>query len=481
MNIYISNRQNRIIASASNDLPNGTKILSDTFTDDVETGVKTLDITLIADEKIRESAIVGNFVLVGGTDLQPNDYLLFQIITASFDASSYELTLYCEDAGMDLINRIVGEWKPTSDPTLDDAVVKILGSNYGGWTINYEIPKTTTKGASNFDYSSEESALTRLQSVVEKFGGELFFSYDINGLDVLSRTINIVNHRGSDAAVRVFQYGTDVANIVVKKSIEELATAYVLYGADDKPLSKFGDYATYRDMEITPETTALFSGQRKHTYQVSGNTLRLVGRSAMWGSMIDSDGTISQVKKTEYKSAKNLISYALRELEKHVEAISTYDVEFFGVPEGIKIGDTIKIADDYDEIYLEARVLSWEYSDTTADFSATLGDFVELKGSKAQAVVIPELESKLAILSLNSSSGLIGRGGLDTTITATLYRGDSVITSSLELADGERLVWYEDGEEITDDRVDDFAVQVSISEGKTYTCELVNEEDETDE
>ena len=390
MNIYISNRQNRIIASASNDLPQGNKIIADRFSDDVSTGVKTLEITFTATRQIRECAVPGNFVLVGGTDIEPDAYLLFQIITATFDTASAEVSLYCEDAGMDLINKTVGEWKPTADVTIESAMITILGTDLGGWTINYNVPKSTKKGATYFDYTSEESALTRLQSVLEKFECEMYFTYDIKGLDIIQRTINILNARGDASAPRVFHYGTDVENIVERQSIEELATAFILYGQDangsEKALKSFSDYATYKDMTITPSTST-FSGKRKHTYKISGNKVYCTDASSLWGSVLAPDGEVSQVKKTEYKNAKTLIAYALTEIEKHIDTAVEYDVTFYDMPNDINVGDTIRIADDIDDTYLEARILAWEYSDTNVDFRITLGNFVELKGSKAEAVI----------------------------------------------------------------------------------------------
>ena len=399
MNIYIANRQGRVVASASNLLPKSNSIISDTITDDVVSGVKTLELSLLETKEIKEFAIPGNFILVGETKMSSDGFLMFQIITATHNRSEYSVSIYAEDVGMDLINRQVGSWKPTGDVTLSQAISQILGVDLGGWVVNYNVPSSMKKGSSYFDYTSEDSALSRLQSVLEKFGLEMYFSYDIKGLEAVERIINIVEHRGSRTSSHLFLYGVDVANIVERKSIEDLATSFILYGADDKLLSAFSDYSTYRNRVITPSDTD-FTGTRVHSYKVSGNEVSCVDAPALWGSNIDPDGKISQVKKTEYKSAKLLISYALTELEKVIEASVTYEVTFNRIPEDVAVGDLIRIVDDRGGLFLEARLMAWEYSDTTGEFSTTLGDFSLLTSSKAESKTVPVVaESQKTIYS----------------------------------------------------------------------------------
>lgn len=393
---YITNRNSVVLCSASNDLPNGNTIIADKTSDDVETGVKTLEMSFLTSDDLRTSLEAGNFILVGGTSFRSDDYELFQIITVKNEDEV--ISIYGEDAGLELINRVVGAYQPTTDQTLENALISTLGSNYLGWTVNYTIPKETKKGASYFDFASDESALTRLQSILNIFEAEMFFSYSIEGLKTVARTLNIVKRRGSSEVAHVFHYGVDVERILETASIQDLATAFVLYGKDGVGntinLSRFSDYPTYSGRIITP-TDPLFTGKRTHTYIVSGDRVVLADASEKWGSILNRSGEIEQRKTTDYGSAKQLISYALTELEKVIETAFTYEVDFVTVPTGVNVGDQIRIVDDAKGQYLESRVLALSYSDTTETYEMTLGSTVRVEGRKAEAKtpIIPDAGS----------------------------------------------------------------------------------------
>lgn len=387
---YIANRQGRVLCSASN-LLQGNTITDDRIADDIQSGIKTLEISILATDEIKASAVPGNFVLIGQTDLS-DECMMYQIITTTLSRSSETIEIYAEDAGLDLINKIVGSWKPSGEVTLEQAVQQILGSNSSGWAIAYGVSPTTKKGASLFDYTSEESAIARLQSVLEKFGLEMFFTYTIKGLEAIERTINIVEHRGRSEASHVFYYGDEIDEIVERISIENLATSFTLYGAEDKALASFSDYSTYSNRTITPSDPD-FTGSRSHSYKVSGNSVTCIEAPELWGSNLTPDGKISQIKRTDYKSAKLLISYAITELEKVIEASRSYEITFNRIPRGVNCGDMIRIVDAHGDLYLEARLMAWEYSDTTGSFSTTLGSFSLLTSSKAEQRTITPTET----------------------------------------------------------------------------------------
>ena len=474
MQVYITNRDSFVLCSASNDLPEGNVIAEDRITDDVESGVKTLEMTFVSNEELREAIVAGNFILVGGTALKAEDYDLFQIITVKNDTTDETISIYAEDAGMELINRIVGSYQPTQAQTLENALISTLGANFSGWSINYTIPKTTSKGATNFDFTGEESALSRLQAILNIFDAEMFFSYTINGLKMVERTLNIVSRRGSNEVTHVFHYGVDVSDIVETSSIQDLATAFVLYGKDSsgntKKMSAFSDYSTYSGRTITP-TDPAFSGSRRHSYKVSGDRVILADAPQKWGSILNSSGEIEQRKSTDYGSAKLLISYAMKELEKIVETAFTYDIEFLSVPKEVNVGDKIRIVDDNRGQFLESRILSWSYSDTTDTYQMTLGNVTRLTGSKAE-----QKTPKVNVLSISSSNGIIGSGTFTTELSAVLFRSGQNITSNADLPDGERLVWYKNGVETTEGvSASGFVLTTTITEATQYSCAVVVE------
>lgn len=480
MIVYITDRQSNVLCTASNDLPEGNIITADKITDEVISGVKSLDMTFLWSKELRDSVVPGNFILVGGKSYKENNYDLFQIISVQTDTDKVGITIYAEDAGMELINRICGVYKPTAAVTLETAIKSVIGSNYSGWNVNYTIPKETSKGASYFDFESEESALKRLQSVLAIFGAEMYFSYTVVGLKTVERTLNVVKRRGAAEASHVFHYGVDVSNIVETASIQDLATAFALSGKDssgnDVLLSKFSDYPTYSDKVITPSDKN-FTGVRKHSYKVYGNRVILADAPNMWGSILNASGEVEQRKTTEYTTAKQLISYAMTELEKVVETALTYDVEFVTVPEGVDVGDTVRIVDDDKEQYLESRVQVLSYSDTTDTYEMTLGATTKIEGSKAESKM-----PTVTVLTISSSEGLIGKNSLTTELSVTVFRNGRAITSADGLDSEERIVWIENGAELpdTDPRITagGFMLAVNLSSGSTYKAVLRKELEE---
>ena len=78
MTIYIADRLGKVLSIASTNLPKGIRIVDDLMTDEVRSGVKTLELVLAAsDNNIRESASAGNYVLAEGS--------LFIILSSSFN------------------------------------------------------------------------------------------------------------------------------------------------------------------------------------------------------------------------------------------------------------------------------------------------------------------------------------------------------------------------------------------------------------
>ena len=479
MIIYIANRKGRILASSSTELPGKSNILSDEVCDDVATGIKTIELTFHENSELRSALLPGNFILYGG-----KEYELFTIIDVERSTEGKSLKAYGEDAGLDLINKIVDPWTATEDMTLSGCIDKVLGTNHMGWNIKFvDIQGTTSKSKSYFEYTSDESAITRLNSILDVFGAEMYFSYDIDGFKLIQRTINIVKSRGKKNATHNFYLGKQIKSITETGSIASLVTAFKLYGKDangnKKALSKLTDYSTYENMVITPEDKSVFTGNRKYTYKVVGNEVRCTSQMKKWVSTLDTDGKILQVKDTNYKNAKNTISYAMSQLEKLADALYSYQVAFPNIPEGISTGDYINIIDENDKMYLKARVLSWKKSILDNRFDVEIGNYSLQQGSKATSDSAKSLVRNLAI---NSSNGIIAKDSISTILTVVIYQNGSIITEATELDTGQELEWYENGIRVasTDTRISEQGFRFSILNNmvtKTYECRLVLSDD----
>ena len=131
--------------------------------------------------------------------------------------------------------------------------------------------------------------------------------------------------------------------------------------------------------------------------------------------------------------------------------------------QGIRLGDRINIVDDNGALYVSARVLKMEVSETEKTTKFTLGDYiVKSSGISEQLQDLANQWAELAkkagtstggdsgvVLTLESSAGAIFKGtAVSTTLTAHVFRGGAELSSDAIAALG-TVKWYRDCEEVT--------------------------------
>lgn len=457
MVIYIANSNSEVIATATSELPNNKTLITDTMTDDLASGVKTFECTLIASDELKAAAVSRNYLLADGQ--------LYTIISDEYDNLEQTISLYCEDAGLDLLNRVVGEVAKTSK-TFAQWVTATLGtSSQSGWTYNYTgVDKSKAK---TLEYTSNASATERLLDILNNYDYEMYFTYELSGLKWVSRTINFTKSRGTKENPHALYMDHDVEKIVRKRNVDDLATVWQMYGKDKKPLNKLNNYAT-----ATKDYT-----RGGHTFKVVGKEVRCTDAIKKWKSALDKDGRIVQTKYTEYSGAQACINYALREMVKIVDPVVTYEVTLRSIYDGAVCGDYVDILDAHNDILLRARIITLKRSGTTGQVTVTLGDYTALKSSKAELNV--DAIAQIFTLSITSSAGLTAKNSISSTLTVTVYLNGSTISSAAELPVG-HLVWYEDGVQVSssDSRIsnDGFTFTTgTLTAGHTYKCALEDE------
>lgn len=479
MILYFADKYCNVVFVASTKGQEDHLILTDTTTDDLATAVKTLSISLRRTDETREITKVGNYILQQ-TDNGDNE--LYSIIETKYGASENKIEIYCEDAGLDLLNKVVGPWSPSSSKTIIESIQNLLGEGYNNWEVNYGIDTSIKKSKSLLEYTSSETVTSRLLSLLTVFDAEMFFSYDIEGLKVIKRYINIVEKRGSETPVHDFTYGAELTNITETTSIENLATSYIMHGVNSKnasvALSSLPDYNTYKDKIFDPDSD-VFPTKRKYSYLVTGNQVRCIEGCESWSSGFNSDGIITRSINTNYTSARDCIMYAIRELEKVVDGEATYEIDFDKIQNGIDVGDYIRIRDEQDRLYLKSRVQKIEKSEISNSYKLELCDITREFGRKAQLVDISNL--KLYSANITSSNGLISNGAMNTTLTASFVLNGVVIDNATDLRESEYVQWYEVINNIevpiplTDSRLanNGFSLNVNINETKDYAVALM--------
>jgi len=433
MIVYFADRSLTVLGSASTDLPYGLRITDDTREEDLESGIKTFKCTLTYSNMTRalvmDTVAVGNFLLRSHED--ENEF--YTILTTEHDTETQSITVYAEDAGLDLLNTLAPAYEPTAAQNIEWYISQWLPA---GWTIGRnEIGTSTTKKLPAWD--GESSLTERLLSIVNQFDGEIGFSYEINQLNITARKVDIYKHRGNSEAVYQLKLGYEVSRIQTNKSIENLATAFTCYGSapegKDTPINLSG--CSYSSDGTTTHDPAVSSDD----YVIVGKQVRCKSAMNKWKSALDTDGLLVREYTYETTSKKELFSHAVAELRKVVDEEVTYDLEIIDFPKNARLGDRINVVDDADEVYLEGRILNLETSVISKSTRVTLGDYIiKTSGISSRMEKLAAEARKRAVsattLSIASSSGLIFHNqAIATTLTATAFYGETAITSQEQL------------------------------------------------
>lgn len=472
MNVYVARRSDaQIIYSTSNTLPGNAQVIEDSMTDSVDDGVKTIDLTLAYNEDVRSACVCGNYLLIYNND---GEYLLFTIMNVEYSASDQTVKLYGEDAGLDLLNKVAGQWKPSSNQTLQQAIQNLMGTSYMGYKVDY--------GSSNYKkkvdkddlvYESDATYLERLKDLITHWNVEFYFSYEIDGFNMVERILHFTPSRGSKEVTHTFRLGTDISELTETASIEDTANVYQIYGKDNKGLKKLKNYSKYSGKAYRP-TDKTFSTSRKCTYKINGNQVQCIDSMKRWKSKMDTDGAIVRAVYTEYTDAKSAIQYCMRQIEKIQDTSYEYTIKFDAIPEGVSTGDYVNIVDETDELYLKARVLSWTKSECDGSYEATIGDYTKLRGSKATV----RSTTNICSVSLTKSATQKASGVYNTELIATVFWQGQVIESIDGMPEGSSLKWYEDDVEIpsTDTRLDGFKLNLTGLNGQhVYRVDIAEE------
>jgi phage minor structural protein len=353
-----------VLGQASTELPKGLYISDDLKTEEVEAGVATLEFTLNYTASTRNDAkqygSVGNYILRKNGDEQE----FYTIITSEENIFKQEVEIYAEDAGMDLLNETVGEYKADKAYPASYYVEKF--SDDSGFEIGInEVSNYNRK----LSWEGETTASERILSVATQFDAEVSYTFEIDRLKIKHKYINLHKKRGVDQG-RELRINREVKNIIVKSSVEDLATALSVTGG-------------YPEDSETPINLKGYKYDDGDIY-LSGSTIYSRSAVAKWSRYLSEKGNgtghIVQTYTYDTLSQSELCNRAVSKLKKIYDAAVSYEVELAYLPDGIKIGDTVNIVDDTGELYLSARIMKLESSICNDEYTATLGEY-QLKSS----------------------------------------------------------------------------------------------------
>lgn len=394
MIIYFADRAMNILGSASTGLPKGLMITNDKKTEEISEGVAifecNLDYNFVnpdEDEEqevdVKKLAAVGNFILKQGAD--SSEVEVYMIIDSTIDPIQKDASIYAEDAGLDLLNEVVGKYAADKAYNIAYYINKFAYDSGFEIGIN-EVSNLTRK----LSWDGEDTATKRLLSVATQFdNAEIGFGFKVENMAVTGKYINVYKKRGNDSGVTL-TVGKEVSGFRIKSSIADLATAYRCTGGtpegSENPITlngyKYDDGDFYVEGSYVKSRKALEKWSR---YQIKTEK--------------DKNDVGHIVKSFTYDttSKSELCNRAVSSLKKIGDEAVTYEVELLYLPDGIKIGDTISIVDDDDNTYLTARLLKLETSESNDTKEAELGDYVRQEnGIDAKVIELAERFEKIA-------------------------------------------------------------------------------------
>lgn len=313
--------------------------------------------------QVKKMAKVGNFVLFKG---RAGESVWTTILSSEHDPLAGTNTFVAEDASIDLINGTVGAYAASSAMTIAQYIELFAGDS--GFVIGYnEIPDLTR--TLKWD-SDDSSILTRILSVATQFGVELSFRFEVRGLSVIGKYIDIRKHIGGNKGIYL-HVDTDLNKIVTTSDIADLCTA--IAGTGGTPEGS-NDPITLKGYHWNDPNGRYVLG--------SDGVMRDPVALRTWSRLLSNsnpdpkDAHITRTKTYEATTQATLLQSVLSDLEKFNHPAVNYEVDIAKLPDTVNIGDTVYLVDEDEQLFLSARVLELTYSYSNESGTATLGDYL---------------------------------------------------------------------------------------------------------
>lgn len=364
MIIYFADRHMKVLGQASTGLPSGFSIRKDEKIEETDTGVASFSCYIAFEDKdrlaVEAMTDAGNYLLRKNDD--ENEF--YTIIDSEVDPESHEVYIYAEDAGLDLLNEIADPYEATEAHPIAWYVEKWTEDSGFEIGIN-EIPNLTRK----LKWDGESTITERLASVATQFdNAEISYSFDIDGLIITNKYINIHKKRGKDIGDEL-RINNHLNNIIVKKSVANLATALRVTGGtpdgQEDPITLKG--YSYDDGDFYVDSNGILKS-RKAVERWS---------RYCWEKKIPGyEGHIEKTYSYDTTNKQTLCAHAVTELKSICEMEVNYEANIAILPDTVKIGDRVNIVDDNGELYVSARLLQLKTSIVEGTRKATFGEYL---------------------------------------------------------------------------------------------------------
>lgn len=349
--IYILNKKYEVVGNLNvdGDLRRATRYFDDVYTEDLTTGAETFQFSTFADTIESYYLTAGNFVVFrhGGEDK------LFNIInTEETHEEDIIKTVYCEMAGIELINEIIRPMNYSSS-SLKNFLQAILVETE--WQLGtYDMGFGEVR---DFDIKEYKSVYTLIQEyVIGEYGAEISYRVKMSRGRIIGKFIDVYKSRGTDNGAR-FAYGKNVSSVKKTVDTSELATALIGVGRNN---------LTFKSVDAPDKPLHQDFIENQAAYE-------------RWNQ---NGSHIMGIHKVDTESPHELLNLTRKELAKRCNPKIKYEVKADIIEEDLELGDTVRVVDhDFmPPLYLSARVnqIKRSKADPTKD-ELVLANFRQLK------------------------------------------------------------------------------------------------------
>lgn len=355
---------------------------------------------------------------------------------ANITEDDFNITLNCNNTNLELVNEQANPFTSNSAQTIEWYLQRMELLLFADLEIGVNEIADSKR---TLTFESQETKLSRLQSLMSRFNAEFEFVTELNNNGTLKRIVlNIYREADNEhhgiGKVRndvVLRYGKDVKGIQVTTDKTQLFNAGVFTGADG---------LTLKDIERSDKDVK----GREEFYTRKGSPFVYAPLSMEWypSSMKEGDNWTRKDFQTEYTNVNDLAAYAFRTIKQYAYPIVAYTASiqsnFLNDYQDLVLGDTVKI---YDKNFVGGLILQARVTEQVISFSnpnnntLTFSNYVKLDSKISDTLrkrMAELIEERLPYtLKMSASAGTSFKNGAgESIVTPELYKGQKKIADA---------------------------------------------------
>lgn len=325
--LFILNKSYEVVGTLNHngDLSKITTYFDDEYVQDLGTGAETFQFSTLADNSESQHLVAGNFIAFR----EEGEFKLFNIIQIEeCHEETFIKTVYCEMAGIELINEIIRPMK-----VLNSNLRKFLNTILE--QTDWKLGKIDAGFTQIYDFEIED--YTSVYSLIQEYaigtyGAEISYRVEIEHGKVIGKYIDCYAERGKSEGFR-FAYGSNLTSVTRTVDSTELATALIGVGNNG---------ITFKEVNVPDKPK---------------NQDFIVNESAYKRWNVNGSHIVG-VHKADTDSPQELLRLTRLALAERGEPKVKYEMSVETLGEKINIGDTVNIVDHEfnPPLYLSARV-----------------------------------------------------------------------------------------------------------------------------